>query len=272
MRCGFVLPGGPAPVQLEQAVLAEQSGWDAVFVWEGSYAIDPWALLSAIAVRTERIRLGTMLTPLPWRRPWKLAGQVVTLDQLSAGRAILAVGLGAVDPALGNPGEVTDLRTRAELLDEGIDLITGLWAGELEHHGAHHDIDLRALRDAFVVPEPVQQPRIPIWCVGAWPHTKSMRRILRCDGLLPYAPGQELTPELVAAMIAWLDANGGRRPGFDVVCEGETPADDAAKAADIIRPWAEAGGTWWLETRWSATEGAPDELVERIAAGPPRLR
>src|SRR6266480_5669238 len=115
MRTGFVLPGGPATEQLEQAVLAEESGWDGVFVWEAAYGVDAWSLLAAMAARTERIRLGTLLTPLPWRRPWKLASQVATLDQLSDGRAILAVGVGAVDAALGHTGEVTDLRERAAL-------------------------------------------------------------------------------------------------------------------------------------------------------------
>src|ERR1700676_352673 len=96
MRFGVVLPGGTATQQLELAVLAEQAGWDGVFVWEAAYGVDAWTLLAAIAARTTRGRLGTLLTPLPWRRPWKVASQVVTLDQVSGGRAILAVGLGAV--------------------------------------------------------------------------------------------------------------------------------------------------------------------------------
>lgn len=95
----------------------------------GGYGIDAWSLLAAIAERTSRVRLGTMLTPLPWRRPWKVASQAVTLDELSGGRAILAVGLGAVDTGLGKCGEVTDRRIRAELLDEGIEVIANLWAG-----------------------------------------------------------------------------------------------------------------------------------------------
>lgn len=129
MRYGVVLPGGTATEQLEQALLAEQAGWDGIFVWETGYGVDPWALLAAVAVRTSRIRLGTMLTPLPWRRPWKLASQVATVDQLSDGRAILAVGLGGDDEGMPKTGEVTDLRGRAERLDEGIDLIRELWAG-----------------------------------------------------------------------------------------------------------------------------------------------
>src|SRR5438093_7320627 len=115
MRYGFVLPGGTAAEQLEQAILADESGWDGVFVWEAAYGVDAWALLAAMAERTERIRLGTMLTPLPWRRPWKVASQAITLDELSNGRAIIAVGLGAVGTGLGETGEVTDRRERADM-------------------------------------------------------------------------------------------------------------------------------------------------------------
>lgn len=138
MKYGVILPGGTATEQLEQAVLAEQAGWDGVFVWEAAYGVDAWSLLAAIAARTARIRLGTLLTPLPWRRPWKVASQVVTLDQLSGGRAILTVGVGALTTDLPLTGEVTDLRTRAELMDEGIDLIRELWAGRTSYHGRHH--------------------------------------------------------------------------------------------------------------------------------------
>ena len=119
MRYGAVLPGGTATEQLDQAVLAEKSGWDGLFVWEAAYGVDAWSLLAAIAARTTRIRLGSMLTPLPWRRPWKVASQVATLDQMSDGRAILAVGVGAVDTYLPDTGEVTELRACAERLAAG---------------------------------------------------------------------------------------------------------------------------------------------------------
>src|SRR5207247_3451021 len=135
MQTGFVLPGGSATEQLDQAVLAERSGWDGVFVWEAAYGVDAWSLLAAMAARTERIRLGTMLTPLPWRRPWKVASQMATLDDLSAGRAILSVGLGAVDTGLGHTGEELDTKRRAQMLDEGIDLIAALWDGHLKYDG-----------------------------------------------------------------------------------------------------------------------------------------
>jgi len=123
LRFGVILPGGSAREQLDQAVLAEQAGWDGVFVSEAAYGVDAWSLLAAMAARTTRVRLGTMLTPLPWRRPWKLASQVATLDQLSGGRATLAIGVGAVTDDLPVTGEQTDLRLRASMMDEGIDLI-----------------------------------------------------------------------------------------------------------------------------------------------------
>src|SRR5271154_516908 len=129
MRYGAVLPGGTATEQLELAVLAEEAGWDGVFVWEAAYGPDAWSMLAAMAARTSRVRLGTMLTPLPFRRPWKVASQVATLDQLSDGRAVLAVGVGALDTDLPDTGELTGLRDRAHRMDEGIDLIRTLWDG-----------------------------------------------------------------------------------------------------------------------------------------------
>jgi alkanesulfonate monooxygenase SsuD/methylene tetrahydromethanopterin reductase-like flavin-dependent oxidoreductase (luciferase family) len=138
MKRAFILPGGTAVEQLELAILADESGWDGVFVWEAAFGVDAWSLLAAMAARTTSVRLGTLLTPLPWRRPWKVASQVVTLDQLSGGRAILTVGLGALAPDLPLTGEVTELRERADLLDEGIDLIRVLWAGGFHPESENH--------------------------------------------------------------------------------------------------------------------------------------
>src|SRR5262245_8456930 len=130
MKYGFVLPGGKNPTEnVELGVAAEAAGWDAVFCWEGVYHADPWLQLTAIAMRTERIKLGTMLTPAPRRRPWVLGGQVVTLDRLSGGRAILSIGVGAFASELGDlPDEEHDMRVRGELLDETIDLLRAMWS------------------------------------------------------------------------------------------------------------------------------------------------
>ena len=271
MRYGAVLPGGTAAEQLDQAMLAEQAGWDGLFVWEAAYGVDAWTLLAAIASRTERIRLGTMLTPLPWRRPWKVASQVATLDQLSGGRAILAVGVGATDTDLPDTGEVTDLRARAERLDEGIDLIRALWDGQSGYHGQHYQYQTGRL-DLTAAARPAQE-RIPIWVVGVWPRPKSMRRVLRCDGIIPQyeVGGRDAGPDDARAMRAWL-ADHGARPDLDVVADGETPAADPAAAAALAAAWAGAGCTWWLETRWGVPGDGPvgmGDMGERLAAGPP---
>ena len=278
MRAGIVLPGGTATEQLGQAIGAEEAGWDGVFVWEAGYGVDAWSLLAAIAARTSRVRLGTMLTPLPWRRPWKVASQAATLDQLSGGRAILAVGLGAIGTGLPDTGEVTDIRGRAERLDEAIDLIRGLWAGGTSYHGRHYQYECDR-DDLSRAAEPVQDP-IPIWVVGVWPRPKSLRRALRCDGIIPQyqlsdrAAGPDdaraAGPDDARAVRDWLTAHGAA-PGLDMVAEGETPADPAAAAALVV-PWAQAGCTWWLETRWEMPHDSPARMAElsgRIAAGPP---
>ena len=272
MRYGIVLPGGTATEQLDQAVLAEQAGWDGVFVWEAAYGVDAWSLLAAMAVRTARVRLGTMLTPLPWRRPWKVASQVATLDQLSGGRAILAVGVGAVDTDLPDTAEVTDLRGRAERLDEGIDLIRTLWDGGTSYHGQHYHYDTGRL-DLTAAARPVAG-RIPLWVVGVWPRPKSLCRALRCDGIIPQydLSGREAGPDDVRALAGWL-AGHGARPGFDIVADGETPAGDQAAAAAVVGPWAGAGCTWWLETRWEMPHDSAErmsQIRERLSAGPPR--
>ncbi len=270
MKSGFVLPGGTPRQLVEHAVLADEAGWDAVFVFEVAYGPDAWTVLAAMAERTSGVRLGSMLTPLPWRRPWKVASQVATLDQLSGGRAILAVGLGAIETGWGGRGDERDRAARAVLLDEGIDLIAALWSGELHFEGEHYRFDVtNGPMGPF---RPVQQPRPPIWVVGAWPRPKSMRRVLGADGILPNVMDPTFriaTPDDVRAIRAWL-AEHGAPPEFDLIVEGETPPDPAG-AAERVRPWDEAGATWWIETRWVVADGRdPAEVVrERIAAGPP---
>jgi alkanesulfonate monooxygenase SsuD/methylene tetrahydromethanopterin reductase-like flavin-dependent oxidoreductase (luciferase family) len=279
MRFGWVLPYGDARTAAELATVAEEHGWDGFFVWEGVWAIDPWVSLAAVATRTERIRMGTMLTPLPRRAPWELAGQVATLDNLSEGRVILPVGLGATDDRWWLFEDDPGRRVRAERMDEALDLIQALWSGEpVTYEGAHY----RARpAQTMVPPRPVQRPRVPIWVVGAWPRPRSMRRAARLDGWLPaYMPREggdhELTPELLRGGIDWLRerraAEGLSMEGYDVVAEGTTPADPAA-AAEIVRPWADAGATWWIDADWSDMDPGRVRAaaLERLRAGPPRL-
>jgi alkanesulfonate monooxygenase SsuD/methylene tetrahydromethanopterin reductase-like flavin-dependent oxidoreductase (luciferase family) len=277
MRFGWVLPYGDARTAAELAAVAEQHGWDAFFVWEPVWGIDAWIALAAAAMRTERIRLGTMLTPLPRRNPWDVAGQVATVDNLSGGRVILSVGLGAPDARWWLFEDDPGRRTRAERLDESLDLITALWSGRpVAFDGVHYHA---RPADRLIPPPPVQRPRVPIWVVGAWPRPRSMRRAARWDGWLPdHIPKEgdgELTPAIMREGLAWIHERRARRDlsreAYDVVAEGMTPAD-AARAAEIVRPWADAGATWWVEADWSDMdpERVRTAALHRLQAGPPR--
>lgn len=278
MKYGFIIPGGDIHTVAAMAADAEAAGWDAAFYWDGIHIkdagpmYDPWVTMAAMALRTERVRLGAIISPLSRRRPWKVARETVSLDHLSHGRLTLPVGLGALDDGgFGRVGEPTDRKTRAELLDESLAILTGLWSGEPFHYdGKHYHLD-----EMTFLPKPVQSPRIPIWVVGMWPSERSMSRALRYDGLLPNVRAEngeprDITPDDIRAMAAYVAERRTSATPFDIVMEGETPGDDPAKAAEIVRPFAEAGATWWNESRWGAMNDV--ELVRaRIRQGPPRI-
>jgi alkanesulfonate monooxygenase SsuD/methylene tetrahydromethanopterin reductase-like flavin-dependent oxidoreductase (luciferase family) len=277
MKYGFVLPSGDARAAADTARAAEQAGWDGFFVWEPVWGIDAWVSLAAAAMVTGRIRLGTMITPLSRMRPWKLASETATLDNLSGGRVILSVGLGALDVGFAEFGEVTDRKTRAELLDEGLDILTGLWRGQpFSYNGRHYQV--RPTEFMIPTPPPVQQPRIPIWVVGAWNRPRSMARVLRYDGILPNAMTPEgdhrpLTTDDVRQIRDFIAANRAEPGSFDIVVEGETPGDKPEKACELVREWAEAGATWWIEAMWGSPDRPSNEKTvwERVQQGPPRF-
>ena len=272
MQYGFVLPNGDARTAADIARAGETAGWDGFFVWEPVWGVDAWVCLTAAAMVTERIRLGTMITPLSRMRPWKLASETASLDNLSGGRVILSVGLGALDSGFAAFGEVTDRRTRAELLDEGLDILTGLWRGQpFSYEGTHYKIQTT---EFMIPPPPVQQPRIPIWVVGAWNRPQSMARALNYDGILPNAmtpagDHRPLTPDDVRDMAAFVAANRAETTPYDIVVEGATPGKKPKKAADTVRGWASAGATWWIEALWNAPDAAA--VHQRVEQGPPRV-
>jgi len=247
----------------ELAALAEASGWDGMFLedylvyqgHEGMPTYDPWVVLGAMAIVTTRIRLGTTVTPLTRRRPWKLASEAVTLDHLSGGRLTLGVGAGDIsDLGFGMTGEAVDPRTRAELLDESLDVLAGLWSGEpIWHRGRHHRVE--GLR---LSPRPVQRPRIPIWIGGDWRAVGVRRRLVRWDGSCAY---NVTTPEDVRDVLALVERERGTTAGFDVKVGGR-------RDPVLVRALADAGATWWND--WMP----PGPLVatrRAIADGPPQV-
>ncbi|MBN1248328.1 MAG: LLM class flavin-dependent oxidoreductase, partial [Anaerolineae bacterium] len=190
MRYGIYVPNfgpfGSAAAMAQLAQEAEAAGWDGFFIWDHVAGwhqpfVDPWIALTAVAMSTGRIRLGTTVTPLPRRRPAMLARETVSVDVLSGGRLILGVGIGGGTAEWDDLGEETDLRVRGAMLDEGLDVLTGLWRnGAFSYEGAYY-----AVRDADFRPKPVQSPRIPIWVGGVWPAKAPFRRMARWDGMFP---------------------------------------------------------------------------------------
>jgi alkanesulfonate monooxygenase SsuD/methylene tetrahydromethanopterin reductase-like flavin-dependent oxidoreductase (luciferase family) len=211
---------------VELAVLAEERGWDGFFLWDHiAYRApvralaDPWIALAAIATATEKLRLGPLVTPLPRRRVQKVARETVTLDHLSEGRLIFGVGLGgAEDIELAPFGDEVDPRKRAVLLDERLERLTKLWAGEFE-------------------PTPVQEPRIPVWVAARWPNRRPVRRAARWDGL--FVIDHEGRPEALEELANEVrELRAGNDDPFDLVVDVPPRTD--------VAPWEAAGATWVL--------------------------
>lgn len=277
MKYGFVLPFGDARIAAECAELAEEAGWDGFFVWEPVWGMDAWVSLSAAAMHTQKIRLGTMLTPIARMKPWKLASETVALDHLSNGRVILSVGLGATDLYKGFPEE-TDRKLRAELTDEALEILTGLWKGApFRFQGKHYQLDIprKPVGPAYP-PPPVQKPRIPIWVVGAWNREKSMQRALHYDGLLPAIMDRSgkvsmrpASPQEISDIRHYIGEHRVDAETYDIIVEGQTPGENQAQATCIVREYYDAGATWWIEALWSADK--IEQFTLRIKQGPPKV-
>ena len=269
----------------ELAQQAEGAGWDGFFIWDHIMfdptfhpIVDPWVGLTAVALRTTRIRLGTMVTPLARRRPWKVARETVSLDHASKGRFILGVGLG--DPSqwdYGFFGEETDAKIRAEKLDECLEIITGLWSGEpFQYQGKHYQ-----LKEVHFLPRPLQQPRIPIWVGGWWPNKPPMRRAARWDGTVPIR-SEGIPAAEWRAIKEFIQQHRHSETPFTYIHNGASPGDHPEEAKRIVEPYVEAGVDWWIEgidpwrfgwkweDKWS--KEATLKMQERVLQGPPPIR
>jgi alkanesulfonate monooxygenase SsuD/methylene tetrahydromethanopterin reductase-like flavin-dependent oxidoreductase (luciferase family) len=277
MKFGIVLSYGSVHDYVRLAREAEASGWDGVFAWDDisvdrDEVFDPWVVLGAVAAVTERVTLGAMVFSLARRRPWKVARESITLDLLSNGRLVIPVGLGG-DWDGGYSRVSTDepgIRTRAEKLDECLEILELAWTGRpVSYHGRHYRMsDLRFDR-------PLQRPRIPIWPVGAWPHPRSLRRAARWDGVIAIdrssrAAGGTTPADAVAGTVSWIRQHRRQASSFDVVVEGVTSGTDEGSDRALLQPLADAGATWWIESRWGADQSA-DTLHDRVRRGPPTL-
>jgi alkanesulfonate monooxygenase SsuD/methylene tetrahydromethanopterin reductase-like flavin-dependent oxidoreductase (luciferase family) len=236
---------------------AEAAGWDGFFLWdhvarpEGIYPMaEPWIALTAIGVATQRLRIGPMITPLARRRPWNVARQVASLDELTGGRVTLGVGLGiSSGPEFQQFGEERDPKVRGDMLDEGLQILRAAWSGQpVRHAGTHYQVD-----DVTLLPVPVQSP-LPIWGATERLSGRPVRRAAGLDGVFPIGLTPADLPELLTNVAQHRPAG---LDGYDVVVTG----------TDNSQAWREAGATWWLhELSWRRPLS---ESVAVIEAGPP---
>ncbi|WP_426502268.1 LLM class flavin-dependent oxidoreductase [Dactylosporangium sp. McL0621] len=222
------------------AAAAEEAGWDGFFVWDHvrwrapvRSVADPWVTLAAIAAGTSRLRIGPMVTPLPRRRPAKVARETATLDRLSDGRLTLGVGIGGdASGELSRLGEEPDDRRRGEMLDEALEILAAAWSGSpVRHRGAHYLVD-----DVEFRPGPVQGPAVPIW-VAAFPGAaKPLRRAARHQGFFPV--NFEHADQLAEAVATVTAMRPDPTAPYDIAAERPPGADPA--------PLVRAGATWLL--------------------------
>ncbi len=252
----------------ELAQEAEIAGWHGFFLWDHIGAswpfpiVNPWVALTAMAMSTNRIKLGTLVTPLPRRRPWKLARETVTLDHLSQGRLVLGVGSGSdSEKEYSCFGEGGDDRLHGAMLDEGLDMLVGLWNGEpFSYSGKYYNI-----QQAHFLPTPVQSPRVPIWVADVWPHKHPLRRAATWDGIVPVAIDRALTPDEIHSIVSFTRERRVSAESFDVAFG--FPDFDNNLTTDCLQAYAQAGVTWWLEC--SSWNHSLAEVRERIRRGPP---
>jgi alkanesulfonate monooxygenase SsuD/methylene tetrahydromethanopterin reductase-like flavin-dependent oxidoreductase (luciferase family) len=262
------------PVLLaEIAAEAEDAGWDGIFIWDhitltftDAPVIDPWIALTAMAANTSKIKLGPMVTPVPRRRPWKLARETVSLDHVSNGRLMLGVGLG-VNECFHLFGENINLKVRAEKLDEGLEILLRLWSGEaFSFTGKHYNV-----KDVKFLPKPVQNPRIPIIVGGGYPGKLPFKRAARFDGVFPINTNYPnlLTPDNLEDILTVIEKDRGNLDNYTVMVNGET-VDESEKEARKVKAFIKAGANWWLEDL-SGLRGSVEENMKRVKAGPPKI-
>jgi alkanesulfonate monooxygenase SsuD/methylene tetrahydromethanopterin reductase-like flavin-dependent oxidoreductase (luciferase family) len=259
---------------MELARRSEAAGWDGFFVWDhlvyhdrGDAVVDPWVVAGAVGATTERVRFGVMVCALPRRRPWKVAREAATLDLLSGGRLVFGASIGSLpEDEYAAFGEDSQDRVRAEKLDEGLEILRGLWSGQpFAYRGRHYSV-----AQTVFVPTPAQRP-LPIWVGGRWPNRAPFRRAARWDGVFPthqeVGHTETMSPQQLREIVDYTLSHRERSEPFDVVMEGQSAAD-RAQAGAFVRRYGEVGLTWWVE-KLGWFRGSVDQMRRRIEAGPP---
>jgi alkanesulfonate monooxygenase SsuD/methylene tetrahydromethanopterin reductase-like flavin-dependent oxidoreductase (luciferase family) len=162
-------------------------------------------------------------------------------------------------------GEDPDPKVRAAKLDEGLDVLVGLWSGKpFSYQGRYYKV-----AKTMFLPPPVQSPRIPIWVGGIWPHKAPFRRAARWDGAFPLKTGGSMQARDLREIRSFIDHHRETDAAFDMVMMGYAPGDKPEKAVKHVAKYSRAGLTWWLESLFRLKHSA-EAMRVRIQQGPPR--
>ena len=255
---------------LAMAEAAEEANLDSVWVGDSLIAkprLEPLTALAAVAARTQRVRLGTAVMLAALRHPVPLAQTVGTLDLISKGRLVLAVGVGgAFNEAQQREWQAVGVnpRQRAGRLEELIAIVKGLGAGEeVSHHGWHFNLDSVTMQ-----PTPVQQGGVPILiaCHGRLDKDEQFRRAARLgNGIISVSDSPEEYSYAIKRVKDYASQEGRdwkkMEAAFYLTVNLNNDQAKAAEEADRYLMGYYGANIWG--DRWGPF-GPPERCVERI--------
>ena len=257
----------------------EAAGFHGLFLWdhinitgaEGLDTIDATVALTLIARESSTLKFGPIVTPIARRRPWKLARELISLDQLSKGRLIFGAGLGEPEELEFSAfGENYSGKVRARRLDEGLEILDSLARGRVTSFSGNY-FNLEKVK---FKPKAVQAPRFPVWIAATLPYKSGVHRSLDWDGIFPVVmpKNDPMIWENWFPSIEQFRLTVGRikkdltdNRSFDFIASGKLGERNTKSCS--YSEYEDAGATWWFH--WvDETPGTFEETIEKVLAGP----
>lgn len=253
---------------IEYGVRMEELGFESVWVWDHILLgvdphfpiIDSLSLLTAVAARTSKIKLGTGILVLPLRNPVVLAKQLASMDQISGGRLVLGMASGWYKREFDAVG--IDFHKRGKIMDQNLEIMQRLWAEDMVtgEYGPYN------LRNAVMFPKPVQRPR-PSILIGGYADKVLQRAATRSDGWLTYFYTPEGFKEDWAKITRFAEEGGIDPANLNATNQLPIMVGPRSEIEAPMREWLDAEwdfASWSKSTPDSAIMGTPDECVEQL--------
>jgi alkanesulfonate monooxygenase len=262
-------PEMPSAAELiEYGVRMEELGYESVWAWdhillgvEPSFPIhEALTILTAIAARTSRIKVGTGVLVLPVRNPVILAKELATIDHISNGRLILGTAVGWYRREFDSLG--AEFTQRGRQMEQGLEILKRLWTEEK----VDADYPPYRLRGAVLQPKPVQKPHPPI-LIGGYVDAVLKRVATRGDGWLTYYYTLESFKKAWAKIAAFAEEAGRDPATLSATNQLPVCVGPRAKIEGPMKHWLQTEwdyASWSESTMDSAIMGTPEECVEQL--------